>query len=107
MSNDHHAFKNEEDLKFSGEQGFFDKSKSVRYFIIALFACSLFIFLHFRQATVEVLELNKVAPGFIVTQVDFDFPDDEATLILRQEAVRDIGKIYWIAQADIRLPLNF
>ncbi|MFI5344253.1 MAG: HD family phosphohydrolase [Chlamydiales bacterium] len=102
MSEDHRAFKNEEDLKFSGEQGFFDKSKSVRYFIIALFGCSLFIFLHFRQATIEVLELNKVAPGFIVTQVDFDFPDDEATLILRQEAVRDIGKIYWISQSDIR-----
>lgn len=102
MSRDHRAFKNQEDLKFSGEQGFFDKSKSVRYFILALFGCSLFIFLHFRQATVEVLELNKVAPGFIVTQVDFDFPDDEATLILRQEAVRDIGKIYSIVQSDIR-----
>lgn len=94
--------KNEEDLKFSGEQGFFDKCKAVRYLILGIFACSLFLFLHFREATVEVLELNKIAPGYIVSQINFDFPDEEATLILKQEAVRDIGKIYQISQGDIR-----
>lgn len=94
--------KNEEDLKFSGEQGFFDKSLAVRYLILGIFACSLFLFLHFREATVEVLELNKISPGYIVSQISFDFPDDEATLILKQEAVRDIGKIYQVSQDDIR-----
>jgi hypothetical protein len=94
--------KNEEDLKFSGEQGFFDKSVTVRYLILSIFACSLFLFLHFREATVEVLELNKIAPGYIVSQINFDFPDEEATLILKQEAVREIGKIYQLAQGDIR-----
>lgn len=94
--------KNEEDLKFSGEQGFFDKSKAIRYLILGFFACALFLFLHFREATVEVLELNKIAPGYIVSQINFDFPDEEATLILKQESVRDIGKIYQISQGDIR-----
>ncbi len=93
---------NEEDLKFSGEQGFFDKNIAVRYLILGIFGFSLFLFLHFREATVEVLELNKIAPGYIVSQINFDFPDEEATLILKQEAVRDIGKIYQISQADIR-----
>jgi len=103
MSNQTNHQKNEEDdLKFSGEQSFFDRNKLIYYLILTIFACSLFLFLHFREATVEVLELNKIAPGYIVSQVNFDFPDEEATLILKQEAVRDIGKIYQISQSDIR-----
>lgn len=92
----------EQELKFSGEQGFFDKSKMIRYLILLIFALTLFVFLHFREIRVEVLELSSIAPGYIVSQVDFDFVDDEATLILKQEAVRDIGKIYQIAEKDIR-----
>lgn len=51
---------------------------------------------------VEVLEFNSIAPSYIVAQVDFDFLDEEATIILRQEAVRDIGKIYRISEKEIR-----
>lgn len=92
----------EQALMFSGEQGFFDKSPSMRLFVIFLFALSLFAFLHFREVQVEIPELNSVAPHYIVAQVDFSFPDDEATLILRQDALRDVGKIYQLSQRDIR-----
>lgn len=98
----HMQQKDDEDLKFSGEQSFFDRNRLIYYVILTVFASSLFLFLHFREATVEVLELNKIAPGYIVSQVNFDFPDDEATLILRQEAVRDVGKIYQISPSNIR-----
>lgn len=93
---------NQQELKFSGEQGFFDKSLTIRYFIISLFVLSLFIFLHYREVQVEMLELHSIAPGYVVSQVNFDFPDDEATIILRQDALRDVGKIYQISQEDIR-----
>lgn len=93
---------NFQELKFSGEQSFFDRSKLIRYFIFSIFAFSLFLFLHFRETTVDVLELNQIAPKYIVSQIDFDFPDEEATLILKQESVRDIGKIYRVAEKDIR-----
>ncbi len=96
------VFENQQELKFSGEQGFFDKSKTIRYFILGLFALTLFVFLHFREVQVDILEMNTIAPGYIVSQVNFDFPDDEATLILRQNALRDIGKIYLLSQKDIR-----
>ena len=96
------VFENQQELKFSGEQGFFDKSKTIRYFIVCIFGLSLFAFLHFREVRVEILELNSIAPRYIVSQVDFDFPDDEATLILRQDVLRDIGKIYELSQKDIR-----
>jgi cyclic-di-AMP phosphodiesterase PgpH len=102
MPNRNSELENDNELKFSGEQGFFDKSQAIRYLILFLLAFSIFIFLHFREVRVEVLEINSIAPGYSVAQVDFDFVDDEATLILKQEAVRDIGKIYQISEQDIR-----
>ncbi|MBA2368085.1 MAG: HDIG domain-containing protein [Candidatus Protochlamydia sp.] len=93
---------NQQELKFSGEQGFFDKSRVIYYFIMTVFFLSLFAFLHFREVRVDILELNTIAPGFIVSQVDFDFTDDEATLISKQDAIRDIGKIYELSRNDIR-----
>jgi hypothetical protein len=51
---------------------------------------------------VESLEIGATAQSYIVAQVDFEFPDREATLILKQEAVRDIGKIYKIDEGEIK-----
>lgn len=68
------------------------------------FACVIFLaaFLHFREARIEVLELNSTASRFVVSQVDFEFPDEEATVILKQDAQRDIGEIYEIEEREIR-----
>src|SRR5690349_20761030 len=77
---------NDSELKYSREQGYFDKSVGIRIGIGLLFMISLFFILHFREERVEVLELNSTAPGYVVAQVDFEFNDDEATLIKKQEA---------------------
>jgi len=90
------------ELKFSREQGFFDKSRGIRILIGIIFALSLFALLHFREVRVEVLEFNSVAPGYVVSQIDFDFFDEEATIILKQDAIRDLGQIYKISDKDIR-----
>jgi len=92
---------NDNELKFSREQGFFDKSRLVRFFVGLSFALCLFSLVHFREVRVETLELNNVSPTFIVAQIDFDFYDEEATIILKQEAVRDIGKIYLISEKQV------
>lgn len=93
---------NYNELKFSREQGFLDSSLSIRWAIGAFFALSLFLILHFRETHVEILEVNSIAPVYVVSQVDFDFYDEEATIILKQEAVRDVGKIYQIDEKEIR-----
>ena len=93
---------NNTELKFSREQGFFDKSQGIKFLIAFIFLVSLFAVLHFREIRVEVLEFNSIAPSYVVAQVDFDFLDEEATIILRQEAVRDIGKIYELLEREIR-----
>jgi cyclic-di-AMP phosphodiesterase PgpH len=96
------AIENYNELKFSREQGFFDKSIGIRILIGAVFFLCFFAFIHFREVRVEVLELNSIAPNYTVTQVDFDFFDEEATIILKQEAVKDVGKIYDLSEKSVR-----
>lgn len=102
MSGTQRLLTKEQEIKFSGEQGFFDKSHAIRVLIICIFTLSLFSFLHYREIKVEMPELNSIAPGYIVSQVDFNFPDEEATIILRQDALLDVGKIYQLSQKDVR-----
>jgi len=102
MPDQFNVLSSQEELKFSGEQGFFDKSQLIRFLITTLFGLALFAFLHFREVQVDILELNSIAPGYVVSQVDFTFPDEEATIIMRQDAIRDVGKIYQLSQGDIR-----
>ena len=89
-------------LRFSREQGFFDKNQGIRGLLYLTFMISLFLFIHFREVRVEVLELNTVAERYIVAQVDFSFLDADAAELYKQEAVRDIGKIYRLVEKDIR-----
>lgn len=79
-------------------------SNSRGWRILVGFICviSLALFLHFREVRLEVLELNATAGRYIVAQIDFEFPDYETTLILRQQAMQDIGKIYQIDDKQIR-----
>lgn len=89
-------------LLASQEPGFFDKSLSIRLLIGCIFVLALFSYLHFREVRVEMLEVGSIAPRYIVAQIDFSFYDDESTIILRQEAVRDIGAVYQLNEAGIR-----
>ncbi|HXF28335.1 MAG TPA: HDIG domain-containing protein, partial [Chlamydiales bacterium] len=68
----------------------------VRVVIGLTFALVLFFFLHFREVRVDVLELATVSPKYVIAEVNFAFADDEATALLRQEAVHDIGKVFTI-----------
>ncbi len=89
----------EEDLSeisFSRAQSYFDKSWVIRLLIVLAFSLFLFLFLHFRETFVEKLELGSEAKRYVVAQIDFAFPDEEATIILKQEAAHEIGTIYRI-----------
>ncbi|NGX42592.1 MAG: Cyclic-di-AMP phosphodiesterase PgpH [Chlamydiae bacterium] len=92
----------ENEFKFSREQGFFDKSLGIRILIGIVFTLSLFAILHFREVRVEILELDSIAPRYIVAQTDLEFYDEEATIISKQEAVRNIGKIYLLSDKNIQ-----
>lgn len=68
--------------------------------IICIFC--LAIFLHFREARIEILEIHSNASKFVVSQIDFEFPDEESTLLIRQESLKDVGNIYKIEERQIR-----
>ncbi len=73
-----------------------------RLFVGVLCTLALALFLHFRETRFELLELNTAAPRYVVAQVDFEFPDYETTIILKQQAMQDVGDIYQIEDVQIR-----
>ncbi|MCH9627204.1 MAG: hypothetical protein S4CHLAM2_08390 [Chlamydiales bacterium] len=89
------------ELRFSRTQSYFDKSFAIRLLIGGLFTLFLFLFLHFRETYIEKLELGGEANRYVVAQIDFAFPDEEATIILKQEAAHEIGTIYRIKDDEI------
>ncbi len=62
---------------------------------------SLALFLHFREVRIEVLELNSIAKKYVVAQVDFNFPDTEATMLVQKESALDIGDVYRIDTKEL------
>ena len=65
-----------------------------RLFIALCILLAFAIYIHFREVQVEVLELNHLAKNYVIAQVDFEFPDEEGTVILKQQSAQDIGVIY-------------
>ena len=58
-------------------------------------------FLHLRYERSENFELNTKSNRYVIAQTFFSFPDDDATQILRHQAVRDIGDIYRFDERQI------
>jgi putative nucleotidyltransferase with HDIG domain len=81
---------------------FLGNQRGFRILVGFLCVIGLALFLHFREVRLEVLELNATATRYIVAQTDFEFPDYEATIVLTQQAMQDIGPIYQIDDKEIR-----
>lgn len=73
---------------------FSERNLGKRLLIAGILLLSLAIFIHFKEVRVEILEIDTYAKNYIVAQTDFEFPDEEGTVILRQESARDIAAIY-------------
>ncbi len=73
-----------------------------RLIMTILFFIALAIFLHFREVRVEVVEQGVIADRYMIAHVDFEFPDDEATRVIKQQSVRDVGMIYRISEKQLR-----
>ncbi|MCX6989074.1 MAG: HDIG domain-containing protein [Chlamydiae bacterium] len=82
---------------------FGQKKPGWRFFLAAIFVCVLALFIHFREVDVEVLEVGSISKQYIIAQIDFEFPDEESTLILKQQAIQDIGVIYRFNDKQISL----
>lgn len=73
-----------------------------RLLLLISFLAVLTYFLHFREVRLEVLETGTSAPRYVISQADFDFLDEEASQLLKQEAIRDIGAIFKIEESQLQ-----
>lgn len=71
------------------------------YFLLFLLIISLAAFFHFREKRFLVFELNAAAPKDIVAIQDFSYLDKKQMVVLRQEALVDLGKIWSIQDDDL------
>ncbi|NGX29000.1 MAG: hypothetical protein K940chlam1_01192, partial [Candidatus Anoxychlamydiales bacterium] len=51
---------------------------------------------HFKQVRVQVFDLQSLSPKYLLSPVDFNFPDDEKTTYLRYDKTSKINYIYYI-----------
>jgi cyclic-di-AMP phosphodiesterase PgpH len=96
----------ESEIKFSRAHSFFDKSMVIRLCLGLVFSLLLFVFFHFRETNIQILEVGQKAPQYIVAQVDFTFPDEELTIVSRQEAAFSIGTIYRLNDRQVQLAVT-
>ena len=67
------------------------KIKGKHLLLGLIFVLSLTFFLHYREVRVAHLEINSISQKGVWAPISFSFSDIEATRVLRQEAIRDIG----------------
>lgn len=65
-----------------------------RIICFLVFVVSLSLFLHMREEKVAIIEPNTKSTRYVIAQTSFSFADEDATQILRQQAMRDVGEIY-------------
>jgi putative nucleotidyltransferase with HDIG domain len=65
------------------------------------FILFLGLFLNFKEIRVDYLDLNTIADKYIIAQTEFEFPDIEATRLLKEESIRDLGKIYYLQDTKV------
>ncbi|KPK33030.1 MAG: hypothetical protein AMS24_02480 [Chlamydiae bacterium SM23_39] len=73
-----------------------------KFFIGIIFFIALFLFFYFKEVEVETLELNTISDKYIVTKIDFEFPDEEGMIISKQDLLKNIGEIYKIDEEILR-----
>jgi len=77
------------------------RSVSIRFLIGATVALFLALFLHFREVRIDIPQIGVDASRYVVAEVDFEFPDEEATALVRQEALQGVGAIYKLRPEEI------
>ena len=93
--------KKEESKKMHWKEWLGEGHFGKRLTVAILFFVALALFLHFREVRIETLEQGSIAERYIIAQVDFEFPDEEATVVIKQQSVRDIGTIYRINEKQL------
>jgi putative nucleotidyltransferase with HDIG domain len=71
------------------------------YTLLFLLIVAFATFFHFREKRFAVYELNSIAPKDIIATQDFSYMDKKKMLVLKQEALVDLGRILQIKESDL------
>lgn len=77
-----------------------------RILCFLFFVVALSLFLHMREERVEVVEPNTKSTRYVIAQTGFSFADEDATQILRQQAMRDIGETFRFDEQQLQEHTN-
>jgi putative nucleotidyltransferase with HDIG domain len=102
MSDEKKEVSNDKDEKGSLRKRFEKNDLGLRLLVGFIGLLGVALFLHFKEARVELLELNTTASRYVVAQVDFEYPDDETTIILREKSISGIGQIYRVSHKQLQ-----
>lgn len=72
-----------------------------RLFSALAFMAGVSFFLQMHEIRLDVPELHSISSQYVVAQLSFEFPDEEKTLFLRQQAIHDIGPIYHLDSREL------
>lgn len=90
------------DEELSEERTFSPQTSFIfRVLILFLLGASLFLFLQMKEPKVDILKVGVPSSKYIVAHIDFTFPDEEKTFLMRQEAASAIGPIYKIDEKQL------
>jgi len=79
-----------------------EEQLGIRMLIALVLLISFTLFIHLREVRIEFLQLNTQAKNYVVAEVDFEFPDRDGTVVLLQQALKDVGPIYMFAPRKIK-----
>lgn len=69
---------------------------SWKFFVGIIALLFLFLFLQIRDTKIDIPQLNSTSSKYVISALDFDFYDEEENLLIKENAVRDIGNVYQI-----------
>ncbi len=69
---------------------------SWKIFVGVIALLFLFLFLQIRDTKIDIPQLNSTANKYVISALDFDFYDEEENLLIKQNAIQDIGNVYQI-----------
>ncbi|MCH9621598.1 MAG: hypothetical protein S4CHLAM20_10220 [Chlamydiia bacterium] len=72
------------------------------FLLVFVLIFSLAAFFHFRERRFFVFEINSTAPNDIIAIQDFSYLDKKQMIVLKQEALVDLGKIWKIKESDLK-----
>ena len=73
------------------------------YFLIFLLVICLAAFFHFRERRFVLYELGTTAPKDIIAIQEFSYLDKTQAVVLKQEALVDLGKIWRMDEEDLEV----